>query len=226
MSSRWVNRVRQRMVLDFLLVQPDSWGDAIDPLTDSVSEFNQRNVCVTLNRVSTGDEDIEQWLRGPASHDANIRVEALSAGQSVSFVDQNGRSQQVQLGRDVTAGTTIPFDGQDGRFMAFVFLPRAPQVPTGNTLRAAGRDVMKVIYVHEMIHASGLIDHSQGNDVFSASMEMQETNGSIKIHPWGRPDLLMPPVLWSDDTRNRIRQLWCQTASVTVSHRPHQAENA
>ena len=84
---------------------------------------------------------------------------------------------------------------------AFIFLPRSPQTLTPQSgWRPVGTNVMKVILIHEFIHACGLEDHTPG-DVFQDIPNVE--GDSVKAG-----NIKMPPIFISGATASRIQNLW------------------
>jgi len=86
---------------------------------------------------------------------------------------------------------------------AFIFLPQQPKASVPGGLRPAGTNVMKVILVHEFIHACGLEDHTKG-DVFQDIPNVE--GDSVKAG-----NIKMPPIFISGATATRIKDLWAMS---------------
>jgi hypothetical protein len=83
---------------------------------------------------------------------------------------------------------------------AFIFLPQQPKQNLPAGLRPVGTNVMKVILIHEFIHACGLHDHTPG-DVFQDYPNVEGDHvkaGNIR----------MPPIFLSGATISRIQDKW------------------
>jgi hypothetical protein len=96
---------------------------------------------------------------------------------------------------------------------AFVFLPLRPQVTVfdnrGNASdQMAGQDVMKVIAVHELIHACCLNDDNDhgGDGIFYYPLEHQ--NGKLYVPQKGKNQALMPPIRADHMITRKIKELW------------------
>jgi hypothetical protein len=85
---------------------------------------------------------------------------------------------------------------------AFIFVPIEPKANTPQGLRPAGMNIMKVILVHEFIHACGLGKHSQ-DDVFEGVHTID--GDRIRV---GKAS--MPPIFLSGATVQRIKDLWAK----------------
>jgi hypothetical protein len=95
-------------------------------------------------------------------------------------------------------------DKRSGIEKAAIFLPSNPQGSPGAEVTL---DVMKVIAVHELVHACGLDNDDHARDgLFYSPLYLY--NGKLKVPETGKDQKLMPP-LWIDrDTIQKIMKFW------------------
>ena len=92
---------------------------------------------------------------------------------------------------------------------AVVFLPSDPQYDAGfirgrQMFEKANLDMMKVIAVHELIHACGLENSDHADDgVFAKNITPQ----GAKVVAWGQTTP-MPPLFLAPGTTTKIANLW------------------
>src|SRR5262249_15571679 len=97
---------------------------------------------------------------------------------------------------------------------AYVYLPATPLISTPQGSRPVGYAVMKLIAVHEFVHASGLLnsDHNK-EDLFQASPAIEYgTRGAGADTPKGdgagRAPCSPPPLFLSPATAKAIADNW------------------
>jgi hypothetical protein len=109
-------------------------------------------------------------------------------------------------------GHTFLAQRDGGIEKAFIFLPAQPRVNTPRGVRAVGENVMKVIAVHELVHACGLenSDHAL-DDLFQANPQVDPgttaAQDRVRIQH-GRRTRYMPPLVLGGGTIRSIRTLW------------------
>ena len=165
--------------------------------TESLRDFNAlsrtHRLGVTLNQgeqasvvVATADGEIS------ATYDGVTRIGTL-----------DGR---------IMHGRTLQFSRDDRIEKAFVFLPTAPRINTPRGQRPVGAGVLKVICVHELVHACGLTntEHTQ-DDLFQANPQVDPgttaTQDRVRIQTRTRTST-MPPLVLGAETVRRIKELW------------------
>jgi len=115
-------------------------------------------------------------------------------------------------------GYTMLLHAQDGPIeKAVVFLPSAPQSGPTFPQYARGKavyekatpEMMKVIAVHELIHACGLDnnDHATDDGVFYFPLAPSGT-GKMIVPRQGQDQKPMPPIRISQSTVGRVASLW------------------
>jgi hypothetical protein len=178
---------------------------------------------VTLVRASKPpDPDDQTGLLG-----ANVQFDARSGrirfvafGERFETIkDKNGKQQPITIDGNSMHGLTFPlireFRGIQRIGRAFIFVPAAPRIQ-GAKGRLVGDPVRSVIAIHELIHACGLdnSEHSQFSsavlDVFNSPFEIQAGGqpADDRLHPFGFPNTLFPPIVIASPTVNLIQANW------------------
>jgi hypothetical protein len=95
---------------------------------------------------------------------------------------------------------------------AVVFLPSDPRSSAGfirgkEVFEKANLDMMRVVAVHELIHACGLENGDHSDDgVFCGTMV---PTGTGKVQAWGKKDArAMPPLFLIPSTVSKVASLW------------------
>ena len=144
---------------------------------------------------------------------ANV-VMAVSSG--VAAYEYDGTTYQGAFDGKRLHGLTLLIgrEGQEGMEKAAVFLPSDPQSSPrfihGKTIvDRATLDMMKVIAVHELIHACGLEnrDHANDDGVFFFPLA-PDGNGKIIVPQQGQDPTPMPPLRLSQTTVGKLASLW------------------
>ena len=112
-------------------------------------------------------------------------------------------------------GNTQLFHAQGGPLeKAIVVLPNDPQSSAGfirgkEVVERASLDMMKVIAVHELIHACGLEnnDHATDDGVFYFPLAPSGT-GKLIVPAQGKNDRPMPPLRLAQSTVGKVASLW------------------
>jgi len=91
---------------------------------------------------------------------------------------------------------------------AEIFLPDDPHVrdSTGESV-AASVEVMRIIAVHELIHAAGLSNSDHGGDGVFYSPLMHR-DGKLYVPQKGRNQNLMPPIRVGPSIVHKVKKLW------------------
>lgn len=146
---------------------------------------------------------------------ANVMMR-LSNG-AVSYDFQHGRDKITRRieGFDPNSlhGLTSVVADSDGIFKAHIFLPASPQVRSfdrrGNEVTgAAQKDILKVIAVHELIHAGGLEqrrDHG-GDGIFYFPLSFDD--GKAFVPEKGKEKRRMPPIHFGNNIISNLKALW------------------
>ncbi len=171
---------------------------------EALSAFNtlsrHHGLGVTLVRATAAPTD---------SGGADVAIAIASGAVSASWggTTDNGNFDGTRM-----HGLTLQFATDAGIAKAFVFLPERPQVNTPAGVRPVGVNVMKLIAVHELVHACGLdnSDHST-DDLFQANPQVdpgdRPAQDRIRIGT-GSPMRWMPPLVLGGGTVRTIKRLW------------------
>jgi hypothetical protein len=104
--------------------------------------------------------------------------------------------------------------GRNETEKAVVFLPSDPQSSAGfirgrEVVEKATLDMMKVIAVHELIHACGLDnnDHARDDGLFYFPLA-PDGRGKMIVPQKGKEKTPMPPLRLSGSTTSKVASLW------------------
>ena len=152
--------------------------------------------------------------RHSAATPGGADIQADAANGQIACAHGGATRTQFFNGRQLH-GTCFTFKRQLGQNLriekAFIFLPSQPQVNTPRGLRIVGENVMLVIAVHELVHACGLVAHSQTGGLFYSPLAINpgSTPAGDRVYvPVARRNRMMPPLILSGATVRRIRRLW------------------
>jgi hypothetical protein len=198
MATPWISSTQQQGKLS-VLVGASMTGAWAGVFRHALSEFNalarRQGLGVTLVTAGSGEADVTV-----ATASGQISVSYGGAQRSEAF---DGRRLH---------GATLLFSRDGAIEKAFVFLPSQPQVNTPRGVRPVGANVLKVIAVHELVHACGLenSDHST-DDLFQGNPQVDPgstaAGDKVRIEDGGRMRW-MPPLILSGSTAQKLRQLW------------------
>lgn len=202
MAMPWTSAIRRKKQL--AVYTGSSLGSWAGIVKDALQEFNSlsrtHQLGVTLSESSHPPTD-----RGGA----DVSLQTANGALSFSYggTTRTGSFPGVQK-----HGLTLLFSRDGFIEKAAVFLPSQPQLHTPNGSRAVGPNVMKLIAIHELVHACGLEngEHSP-NDLFQANPQVYpgDTAAGDKVTiPGSGKVRLMPPFVLSGPTASYIRRLW------------------
>jgi hypothetical protein len=147
-----------------------------------------------------------------ASDDKQANV-VMRMADGVAKYEYEGTEYTKPFSGTALHGLTRALTRDDVIEKAFIFLPLRPQVTVfdnrGNASdQLASLDVMKVIAVHELIHACCLNDDDDhgGDSVFYHPLEHQ--NGKLYVPQKGKNPALMPPIRADQMITRKIKELW------------------
>ena len=197
MAKPWVSSVKDAGILTVHnKLKSGSW---VHVFKAALQLFNGLKLGVTMSEAN--DE-----------RQANV-VMAVSNG--VAAYEYDGTSYTGSFDHKRLHGLTLLI-GREGQGLekAAIFLPSDPQSSPrfihGKTIvDRATLDMLKVIAVHELIHACGLEnkDHATDDGVFFFPLAPDGT-GKIIVPQQGRADRPMPPIRVAQNTVSKIASLW------------------
>jgi hypothetical protein len=206
MSQQWIDAVRRRGSLQVFAsrgLKSSVWGSLF---TQVLAEFNtlarRHSLGVTVAASTEAPVDGTEGGADVAMDIADGTVSFRFAGESVSE-SFSGRSMH---------GATYQFSRDGKIFKSFVFVPSNPLINTPRGQRPVGPAVLKLIGLHELVHACGLdnSDHSR-DDLFQAMPSVDPGSAAsgdrVRIQD-ARGMRWMPPIVMSPTTANKIKALW------------------
>lgn len=202
MPNPWIDGVKDAHELTYYL---DSvTGPWLTALRDAVREFN-----VLSERHGLGVRYRASTVAPSDAGGADVNI--ATGDGSITF--RYAGSHTTTISGTALHGSTLLISRENGPIeKAFIFLPNQPRINTPRGMRPTGAGVMKVIAVHELIHACGLhnADHS-ADDVFngfpSADPGRTAAQDRIQISVRGQYRF-MPPIILSGATARVIGQNW------------------
>jgi len=202
MITPWIDNVRRRRRLYIYKSSlHQRWSRIYQQCIDEFNQLStQHHLNVTFvnsNNSPTAGGGADVWVR--------------TANGAVSF-SYGGASKNTHFNGNGLHGYTGQIKRRMGSRLriekAYIFLPSNPQINTPNGVRNVGEGVMKVILVHELVHACGLTnaDHTP-NGLFNGYpfVDYGNTPEEDKVVVQGRR---MPPLFLSSTTVNKIKTLW------------------
>jgi hypothetical protein len=195
MDYPWVDTVKQKGELSVYRDGSIS-GNWSTVFHQSIAEFNRLSSHLKLGVI------LKESKHAPVDGGGGAEVKVATANGPIALNYENkdypGSLTGVWLHgltRTIKRQTAITVVEK-----AFIFLPEQPKVSLPGGLRPAETNVLKVILVHEFIHACGLEAHTKG-DVFQDYPNVE--GDSVKAG-----NIKMPPVFISGATASRIQDLW------------------
>jgi hypothetical protein len=141
--------------------------------------------------------------------DANV-VMQTSAG-AASF-DYGGTTYSIAFDGKALKGKTRLVHPSGNIEKAYIFLPAEPLVNTPQGQRGLGVNAMRVVAVHELIHACGLEDGDHTDtDIFYGNPvpAIGDSASGDKIMLLSKTgNVQFPPVALSPATINKIKSIW------------------
>ena len=167
----------------------------------AISEFNrladQHSLGVTLVEATGEDEG---------------QVEIATVNGQVSFTF-GGSTYSRTLAGSALQGLTVLVGYETGTEKAFMYLPVQPTLqPPRGVRRPVGEGILKMIALHELIHATGLenSDHNAA-DVFngypSPGPGRTSAQDCLNIMVGGRYRS-MPPTIFTAETARKVQTMW------------------
>ena len=178
------------------------WGGVID---SCLKEFN------LLSRNNRLGVTLEKSKDAPVVGGGSAHVSVTTGNGKIDFDYDGEKDSTTLIGITMHGRTFLP--QRNGVIeKAYVYLPATPLISTPQGPRPVGPTIMKLIAVHEFVHATGLLnsDHN-GEDLFQASPSVDY--GSSAAHDRakgarGGRTTWMPPLFLSASTARAIADNW------------------
>jgi hypothetical protein len=205
MANKWNDKVKRTKRLLVYADQSIKSGVWASQFAASIREFNQlskqHNLGVTLEASDSA----------PVPGRGGADVSIATANGQLKF-EYDGVRQQHAFDGTSMHGKTKQILRDDGMEKAYVFVPAQPMILTPNGRRPVGPGVMKLIAVHEFVHACGLVDaeHTM-EDLFQASPQVDYHSDPSRDRVMGKrgdQTVWMPPLFLSSTTARRIKEVW------------------
>jgi len=197
MATPWITNVRNTKTLTvYNGIGGGHWANIFGI---ALSEFNAFAKPVGIKAIKTGDENA-----------ANI---VMRLGDGVVKYEYDKTKYERNFSGTGLHGLTRTL-ARDGVIeKAFIFLPARPQITVfdnrGNQSEAmASQGVMKVIAVHELIHASCLDEMSDhgGDGIFYFPMAYRQ--GTVYVPEINKNQSPMPPIRPDSSITGKMAALW------------------
>jgi hypothetical protein len=198
MSISWKSDVKSAGKLTvFNGITGGKWATLFSAALESFNKLNKRHGLGVKLVPSKSKED------------ANV-VMQTSAG-SASF-DYDGTTYSIAFDGKALKGKTRLVHPSGDIEKAFIYLPAEPLVNTPQGQRGLGVNAMKVVAVHELIHACGLEDgdHTE-TDIFYGNPvpAIGDSAGGDQIMLISKTgNVKFPPMLLSPATVSKIKSVW------------------
>jgi hypothetical protein len=138
-------------------------------------------------------------------------VSVATADGQITF-KYDGLEERIAFDGSRLHGRTRQVQRDDGMEKAYIFLPALPLINTPTGRRPVGPEIMKLIAVHEFVHACGLTDaeHSS-DDLFQGNPNVDYGQNAARDRAMGRQGnktMWMPPLFLSAATARRVKDNW------------------
>jgi hypothetical protein len=205
MAHKWNDKVRKT---GRLRVHADStirkgiWGSLIEA---SIREFNQ------LSKQHKFGVTLQESDEPPIPGRGGADVLVAAASGQIDF-KYDGIEEQIAFDGTRMHGKTRQIRSDDGMEKAYVYLPAQPMINTPTGRRAVGPAIMKLIAVHEFVHACGLVDAEHTTeDLFQGNPNVDYGQNAARDRAMGKranQTVWMPPLFLSATTARRIKDNW------------------
>jgi len=178
------------------------WGAVLD---SCLAEFNR------LSRHHTLGVTLEKSKDAPVKGGGGAQVNVTTGNGKIDF-EYDGQTDSVTLIGIAMHGRTFLAQRNGEVEKAYVYLPATPLISTPQGPRAVGPAIMKLIAVHEFVHATGLFngDHND-EDLFQASPSVDYGSSAAQDRAKGTQagkTVWMPPLFLSAATARMIADNW------------------
>jgi hypothetical protein len=162
---------------------------------NKLSTDNDLGVTYREEKEEKSANVVMQFANGPVSYEYNGTKQS----------DPNFKGNGVPHGKTflfgISYGDSNPRTGYE---KAAVFLPSNPM---GDAHTHVSMDVMKVIAVHEMVHACGLDNNDHAKDgLFYSPLSLSD--GKLIVPEVGKNQKPMPPLWLDPKTIDTIKKAW------------------
>lgn len=190
----WIDSVKAAKKLTvFNGIKAGKWATVFSP---ALVSFNKLNLGISAEAVKDKDA-------------ANVVVLTSAGGATYTFGEYE---HSATFDGNRFHGYTMLFHPNGSLEKAVVFLPNDPKVSGGfihgkEVFDRANPNQMRVIFVHELIHACGLDngEHDEDGLFQKGLVPMGDKVGSVLASRTGK---LMPPMYLSQPTKSKIQQNW------------------
>jgi hypothetical protein len=205
MATSWnegVKRTRRLKVYADPTLKKGTWGSLIE---SCVREFNR------LAKAHELGVALELSADPPIPGGGGADVSVASANGQITF-KYDGMEELIAFDGSRLHGRTRQVRRDDGMEKAYVFLPALPLINTPNGRRAVGPEIMKLIAVHEFVHACGLTDAEHSTeDLFQGNPNVDYGRDASRDRAMGKrgtQSVWMPPLFLAAATARRIKDNW------------------
>jgi hypothetical protein len=205
MAHKWNDKVRKTgrlLVYADPTIRKGIWGSLIDA---SIREFNQ------LSKQHKFDVTLQETDEPPIPGRGGADVLVAAASGQIDF-KYDGIEEQIAFDGTRMHGKTRQIRSDDGMEKAYVYLPAQPMINTPSGRRAVGPAIMKLIAVHEFVHACGLVDAEHTTeDLFQGNPNVDYGQNAARDRAMGtraNQTVWMPPLFLSAATARRIKDNW------------------
>jgi hypothetical protein len=203
MANSWEPKVKASGKLTYFL-QPSVTGEWANAIAAAVKEFQDLSKKYKLGVIFAASSEAPTESGG-----ANVSIAVGSGAMTYSY---EGTQTKTINGQGMSAYTRLIARENSPIEKAFMFLPLQPIISTPKQVRPVGVGVLRMIALHELIHACGLDDHDHtDSDVFNGhpSPEFGATPAQDKLLiVVNRKNLRMPPTIFSSATAAKILAQW------------------
>lgn len=198
----WISPIKRKRQL--AVYSDASLGVWAGIVKDAIREFNVLSRTHQLGVILVESNKPPAVIGG-----AEVSVQSVNGAASFSYDNETKTGSLTGTGLH---GMTWLFSRDGFLEKAAVFLPSQPKINTPKTVRPVGPNVMKLIAIHELVHACGLTNSEHtNNDLFQGNPQVDPgatpAGDKVTIQTGGKVTG-MPPFVLSGPTANHIKRLW------------------